>query len=562
MEWLINTLRAYPEIAIFLSIGIGYWLGGKSFHGFSLGAVTSTLIAALIIGLVGVHISGTVKSTFFLMFLFAVGYGVGPQFVHGISKDGIPQAIFAVVVCILCLIFPVIGAKVAGYDLGSATGLFAGSQTISAAMGLATDAIGRLHLAPDKTKAMEDAMPVAYAVTYIFGTVGSAIFLAIIGPRMLGINLEKSCKEYEATMSEGQETQEKGTAWHRYSIRAYQVDAKSEIIGRSVATLELAQRENRLFISRIRRGKQIIDATPDEVIACGDIIAIEGSRAAILALIGQSQQEVEDPELIAVPVEGVDIFLTNKKWANVTLEQLAAEPFTHGVFLRGIKRGPLGVSIPVLPGTKLCRNDILTITGMTRDTKRFAGEVGKADRPGNAADVSFIGLAIFIGTMVGAVVINVAGIPLTLSTAGGSLIAGLVFGWWRSVRPTGGRIPEPTLWFMNSVGLNVFIAVVGLNAAHGFIEGLRTLGASLFLWGIFATLLPLVVSMYIGRYIFRFHPALLFGCIAGSRTTTAALGMICESAKSNVPALGYTVTYAVGNTLLTIWGMVIIMLLS
>ena len=254
MEWLFNTLRTYPEIAIFLSIGIGYWLGGKSFHGFSLGAVTSTLIAALIIGLVGVHISGTVKSTFFLMFLFAVGYGVGPQFVHGISKDGIPQAIFAVIVCILCLIFPLIGAKVAGYDLGSATGLFAGSQTISAAMGLATDAIGRLHLAPDKTKAMEDAMPVAYAVTYIFGTVGSAIFLAIIGPRMLGINLEKSCKEYEDTMGEGHETQEKGTAWHRYSIRAYRVDEACEIIGQSVSTLEQAQRENRLFISRIRRG--------------------------------------------------------------------------------------------------------------------------------------------------------------------------------------------------------------------------------------------------------------------------------------------------------------------
>ena len=263
-----------------------------------------------------------------------------------------------------------------------------------------------------------------------------------------------------------------------------------------------------------------------------------------------------------MPVEGVDVFFSNKKWANVTLSELASESFTHGIFLRSIKRGPLGISIPVLPGTKLCRNDILTVTGMTRDTQRFASEMGKADRPGNAADVSFIGLAIFIGTVVGAVVINVAGVPLTLSTAGGSLIAGLVFGWWRSVRPTAGRIPEPTLWFMNSVGLNVFIAVVGLNAAHGFVEGLRTLGASLFLWGIFGTLLPLVVSMYIGRYIFRFHPALLFGCIAGSRTTTAALGMICESAKSNVPALGYTVTYAVGNTLLTIWGMVIIMLLS
>ena len=562
MEWVIHTLRTYPEIAIFLSIGIGYWVGGKSYRGFGLGAVTSTLIAALIIGMVGIQISGTVKSTFFLMFLFSVGYGVGPQFVHGISKDGVPQAIFAVIVCMLCLAFPVLGAKLAGYDLGSATGLYAGSQTISAAMGLATDAIGRLHLSPEKTKAMEDAMPVAYAVTYIFGTVGSAVLLALIGPKMLGINLEKACKDYKAEMSGDEETHEEGTAWHRYTIRAYKVDPGNDIVGKTISELEKAQQNNRLFIGRIRRGNTIIEAAPDVVIAANDIIALEGSNRDILALIGQSQQEVDDAELLAVPVEGVDVFLSSKKWANHALSELATQPFTHGIYLRSIKRGPLGLSIPVMPGTRLHRSDILTVSGMTRDTTRFAEEMGKADRPSNIADVSFIGLAIFIGTMVGAAVINVGGIPLTLSTAGGSLIAGLVFGWWRSVRPTAGRIPQPTLWFMNSVGLNIFIAVVGLNAAHGFIEGLRTLGASLFLWGIFSTLLPLIVSMYIGRYIFRFHPALLFGCIAGARTTTAALGMICESAKSNIPALGYTVTYAVGNTLLTIWGMVVIMLLS
>ena len=124
------------------------------------------------------------KSVFFLMFLFAVGYGVGPQFVRGIASDGLPQALFAVVVCVFCLGVPVIVAKVAGYDIGYAAGLYAGSQTISASMGLATDAINRLGLPPDQTKAMLDAMPIAYAVTYIFGTVGSAILLAQIGPKI------------------------------------------------------------------------------------------------------------------------------------------------------------------------------------------------------------------------------------------------------------------------------------------------------------------------------------------------------------------------------------------
>src|ERR1700753_3983637 len=119
MSWLAQTLRQYPEIAVFLSLGVGYWVGGKSFRGFSLGAVTATLLAAIAIGQLGITISPNVKSVFFLMFLFAVGYGVGPQFVRGIAKDGLPQALFSVVQCVLCLAAPYAAAKIAGYDISS-----------------------------------------------------------------------------------------------------------------------------------------------------------------------------------------------------------------------------------------------------------------------------------------------------------------------------------------------------------------------------------------------------------------------------------------------------------
>ena len=188
--------------------------------------------------------------------------------------------------------------------------------------------------------------------------------------------------------------------------------------------------------------------------------------------------------------------------------------------------------------------------------------LGVADRPTDVADVAFIGGAIALGALVGALVLKVGGVPLTLSTAGGALIAGLVFGWLRSVRPSFGRIPSPTVWFMNSVGLNIFIAIVGISAGPGFVNGLKTQGIGLFLWGAVATTVPLVLGMFIAKYVFRFHDALMLGIVSGARTTTASLGLVCDRAKSQVPALGYTVTYAVGNTLLTIWGMVIIMLLS
>jgi putative transport protein len=312
----------------------------------------------------------------------------------------------------------------------------------------------------------------------------------------------------------------------------------------------------------VRRNGKIEDATADTVLQEGDVVAVAGARDVLLKVIGQGAQEVEDPELLSVPVEGVDVYVTNKAVDGKTLTELAALPRSRGVFLRKITRGATGVSIPILPNTQINRGDILTIVGRIQDTTAAAKLVGVLDRPTDVADVAFIGAAITIGALVGALVWKVGGVPLTLSTAGGALIAGLVFGWLRSVRPLFGRIPSPTIWFMNSVGLNIFIAIVGISAGPGFVNGLRTQGVSLFLWGALATAAPLVLGMFVGKYIFRFHDALLLGIVSGARTTTASLGLVCDRANSQIPALGYSVTYAVGNTLLTIWGMVLIMLLS
>ena len=200
--------------------------------------------------------------------------------------------------------------------------------------------------------------------------------------------------------------------------------------------------------------------------------------------------------------------------------------------------------------------------GRTQDTAAATKMLGVADRPTDVADVAFIGGAITLGALIGALVLKVGGIPITLSTAGGALFAGLIFGWLRSVRPKFGRIPSSTVWFMNSVGLNIFIAIVGISAGPGFVNGLKTQGIGLFLWGALATTVPLIFGMFIAKYIFRFHDALVLGVISGARTTTASLGLVCDRGKSQVPRSGYTVTYAVGNTFLTIWGMVLILLLS
>jgi putative transport protein len=580
--WFAQTLRQYPEIAIFLVLALGYYFGKFTFKGIGLGAVTATLLAGVLIGQLGITISPPLKATVFLMFLFAVGYGVGPQFVRGVAKDGVPQAIFSVVQCALCLLVPFAVVKIVGYNLGYGAGLYSGSQTISAAMGLSTDAINRLGLPVDQAKSLLNSMPVAYAVTYMFGTVGSAIVIAVLGPALLRIDLVTACRDYEEKQGGTKQLGGAGSAWHRWEVRAFRIKSGGRVNGLRAVEAEALVPDARVFVMRLRRNGVVEEATADTVLREGDVVAVAGAREVLVNVIGQGTravavsggrdmvvsvsgegaQEVDDPELLGFPIDGLDVYVTNKQVDGKTLAELATKPAARGIFLRKITRGAVATSIPILPNTKIFRGDIVNLVGRTQDIAAAAKFLGVADRPTDVADVAFIGAGIGVGALVGALVWKVAGVPLTLSTAGGALISGLFCGWLRSVRPAFGRIPSSTVWFMNSVGLNIFIAIVGISAGPGFVNGLRTQGISLFLWGALATTVPLILGMYIGKYLFRFHDALLLGILSGARTTTASLGLVCDRGKSQVPALGYTVTYAVGNTLLTIWGMVLILMLA
>jgi putative transport protein len=520
-----------------------------------------------------------------------VGYAVGPQFIRGVAKDGVPQAIFAAVQCIFCLVVPFGIAKFAGYDMGYAAGLYSGSQTISAAMGLSTDAINRVGMASDQAKVMLDSMPIAYAVTYMFGTVGSALVIALLGPLLLRINLPAACKDYEEKQGGLKEYGGAGSAWHRWETRAFQVQHGGIVNGLRAVEAESLIPDGRVFVLRVRHADGTIeDATADTVLREGEVVAVVGARDVLVNVFGAGAKmdeilatarggrtavaggvdvikasppkEVDDRELLNMPIEGIDVYVTNKAVDGKTLVEIAQLTAVRGVFLRKITRGAVATSIPILPNTKVYRGDILNIVGRTQDIGAATKALGIADRPTDVADVAFIGAAIVVGALFGSLVLKIGGVPITLSTAGGALIAGIVAGWFRSIRPTFGRIPTPTIWFMNSVGLNIFIAIVGISAGPGFVNGLKTQGVGLFLWGALATTIPLVLGMFVAKYIFRFHDALTLGIVSGSRTTTASLGLVCDLGKSQVPALGYTVTYAVGNTLLTIWGMVLILMLG
>ena len=565
MEWVIHLLRQHSELAIFLTIAAGFWIGKIKVGQFSLGIVTSVLLVGVLVGQLNITIEEPVKSVFFLLFLFAIGYKVGPQFFRGLKKDGLPQVGFAVLMCVGCLIITWILALIMGYNAGEAAGLLAGAQTISAVIGVADDTINGLNISTEQKNNMINIIPVAYAVTYIYGPAGSAWVLSSLGPKMLG-GLEKvkaACKELEAKMGTS-EADEPGFEHARRPVvfRAYTIENNWFGNGKTVEQLEsyFISQGKRLFVERMRHNHTIInEILPGQLLQKGDEVVLSGRREFAIGEEDWIGEEVIDPQLLDFPVEVLPVMIHKKPYANQKLEFIRKQPFMHGVSVRRIKRA--GIDIPVFAQTMVDSGDTLELVGLKKEVETAAKQLGYIDRPTNATDMVFVGIGILIGGVIGALAIHIGGVPISLSTSGGALIAGLVFGWLRSKHPTFGQIPESSLWVLNNVGLNMFIAVVGISAGPSFIQGLKEVGPMLFIIGILATSLPLLLGLILARYVFHFHPALALGCTAGARTTTAALGAIQEAVGSETPSLGYTVTYAVGNTLLIIWGVVIVLLM-
>ena len=401
LGYIADTLRQNPQLAIFVTLAVGYWIGARKFGSFSLGAVTGTLLAGILIGQLGIEISGQVKSIFFIMFLFAVGFGVGPQFVRGIATDGAPQALFAVVVSVLCLLAVYIAALVSGYGPGLAAGLLAGAQTISASIGLATDAINTSGLTPEQAKAELDLIPVAYAITYLFGTVGTGWILAFFGPKLLNVDIVAECKRYEREMSVGAPEAGFISARRAREIRAYRIKQKGKATGKTVAQAERLVEGERIFIEGVRSGGEIVPFTTETVLQAGDVVAVAGRREVLVNILGEGE-EVDDAELLNIPVEAVDVLLTSKDLDGRTLVEVAQKPYARGVFLNSIRRGSAAVNIPVLAQTKLNRGDILRVVGAKSSIDRFVAAAGFADRPVTVTNMVLVGLAIFFGGLIGA----------------------------------------------------------------------------------------------------------------------------------------------------------------
>jgi putative transport protein len=560
MNYVTQALREHQELAVFLTLAIGFLIGRVRIGSFSLGMVVGTLLAGVAIGQLSIEVPAVVKYVFFDLFLFTTGYKVGPQFFRGLKKDALPQLALTLVLCVICLLSAFTAAKLLGYDIGTASGLLAGAFTESTVIGTASDAIGRLDLSAAEKTMLTNNIPVAYAVTYLIGTGFIVWFLPNIGPKLMRVNLKEEARKLQAQMSaSGTNGAERLSAFQSLGVRAYEV-TNPNLINQSVADLEARPQASRVFISRLRREGKIMESEPATIIREGDIIAVL-TRTELLVTRGEEiGPEVDDKELLDFPIEFLDVVIINPAFDGKSIADLAKMDYARGVFLKKLTR--TGQQMPFLPETMLERGDLLTLIGAQRDVERAAKNLGYADRRTVMTDMIFVGAGIFLGGLVGLLTVEIAGLPLTLTASGGALIMGLVFGWLRAVHPTFGRIPEPAMWVFDTVGLTVFMACVGLAAGPSFFSGLQKSGVSLVFVGLVIAILPHTVAILFGRYVLKMNPLIVLGACSGAGTITAALRAIQEEAQSELPALGYTVPYAIGNIVLTAWGPVLVAMLS
>lgn len=562
-QWFVETLRHHPEMALFLTLALGYWIGKIRLGALPLGAVVGVLIAGVVIGQLGVKISSDLKTAFFLLFLFAIGYRTGPQFFSGLRSSGLPQVALTVIFAGAGLGTGYALAKAFGYDAGTAMGLVAGGLTESATLGTGSDAVNRLSIEAAAKSQMLSNATVAFAVTYFLGVVTTLTFLARLGPKILGVDLAAECKALEKEMGVVGGDGEVVTGYRMFVARAYRVETGS-VVGKTVSEIErdFRAKGHRIFVPRVRQGGKVADAKPDTRVSRGDAISLAGRVGWVISDSVAVGPEIDDKELLDFPVQSLDVIVTNKAVIGKTLGELQAreeEDLARGAGLEKIVRA--GMELPWSPKTVVARGDVVTLRGHVPDVERVAGNIGYADRASNVTDMVGVGTAVFVGGMIGIPALLVGRLEIGLSQSVGVLLGGLVFGWLRSVNRRFGRVPQGALWLFDSVGLAAFLAATALAAGPDFVTGLKKSGVSLVVAGILLPIVPLVLTLFVGRFLFKMHPGILLGVCCGACTSAPSLAAVQEVAKSKIPTLGYGVTYAVGNVLLALWGTVIVMLM-
>jgi putative transport protein len=561
LEFILHALRTDPEIAVFLAIALGVFIGRIHIGSFHLGSVAGALLMGLLIGQIGLEVPAGLKSVFFVMFIYAVGFKSGPEFFGSLNRGTLKLVLLSVVLCATALGAILLMYSLFDFDAGFTAGLGAGALTDTAIMGTATSAINQLTIDAAAKAQLNSHMAIAYAITYLFGTIGLIVFVGSIAPKLLGVNLRESARELELELGIAKEEEAITVPYTRMVVRAHQVAENGQAAGLRIIDLEKPHES--LTVERVMRAGKVIERDEEFVLMAGDIIGVYALRDAVGNLSHWVGPEIDHPEALSFPTRQVDIVLTSAEFAGKTIHQAKSRLATDrrlGCFVNNISRQ--GYDLPLLPNTVLRRGDVISLTGRTASVEAMAKRLGRIRKNNYKSDIAMHTLGMVLGSLLGLLSTHIGMIPVELGIGGGVLVAALVIGWYNSRHPEIGALPPAAQWAFSEFGLTAFGAVVGLLAGPAAFAAMKEQGLALLLSGAVVTILPPLVALYFGRYVLRLHPMILFGALAGAQTEAASMNKIIEQSGSNTPVIGFTVCYAISNVLLAVCGPIIIFVVA
>jgi putative transport protein len=554
---IVELMKESPTLLTFSVIGFGYLIGNIEIGRMEVGSTTGCLLAGLLLGHLGFPHSSEAATFGFALFIFSVGLQAGPSFFSALLEDGRRYFLLAVVVAVTAVSLTVGFSHLVLLDAGMNAGLLAGALTSTPTLAGAQDALtSGLAKLPEGMGAAQVSrnISIAYAITYIFGTIGMILFIRYF-PALTKIDLPAEARKLASKRGLGRRSSAGEKADSLPIIRAYRV-TKGPSTDKT-----LAQRRSELGLKltplRVRRGSQFLDPDPNLMLREGDVISVIASLRDHQEIQETIGSEVLDHELLNYQISAKELVVINPAVVGKPVSALKATG-DYGCFVTGLTRA--SIDLPIDDQLILNKGDRLHVIGEKEHLRKFAEQVGHIEEEVEETDLLTFSFGIAAGTLIGMVLLKIGTISIGLGSAGGLLITGILIGFYSSMRPTFGRVPAAARFILMELGLMLFMTTIGLKAGDGIWEALLSIGPVIIACGLTVTLVPALVGYAFGHFILKMNPALLLGSLTGAMTSTPSMNIATRAAKSSIPALGYAGTYTFANVLLTFAGTMIMML--
>ena len=556
MQAFFAFLQKNPYLLLFLVVGLAVWIGRVNVKGYGLGMVAGAIVIGCGISVWGsaygakLELNNFAKSLFYYLFMYGVGLRVGPSFLNSLGGDGLKFALLAVICAFLGLGLSVGGAVLFDLPAGAAGGILAGSQTMSAAIGSAEQAISVIKLPPGTTPEAVSAMiALSYGITYIWGTVGIILIVKYL-PKWWGIDARAAAKKYEDEFGVNNVEGAGLSGFRPFGLRAYKLENASTA-GQSIEAFRSAHPEYRIV--NVVRNNESVGADPATVLQKGDIVALGGKIESLTDKMGLIGPEVADQKALNIPLDQAEILVTNKEAVDRELVSFRDAPFAGQLQLVKFERS--GVPFPVGLKTKLQRRDILTVVGLAGAVQEAGKLLGRIARPSTATDLLTLSAGMILGFLIGLIQFPAFGASVGLGNAGGLLLSGVIVSSLVSRLRFFGNTPNAARNILEDLGLVVFVAIVGVNAGNSLLAQLTgAIALKIFIVGFIACTIPPFIAWAIGYHFFKINPAVLMGGVAGARSHSGPCREAAVEIGSTVPWIGFPVAYAVSGVLLTIFG--------